>query len=153
MSKLVMDKRASDNVYFHPDFHIAMNLLIDYLEKNYGKKAIKEYLKQFSLAYFKPLKEKIKKKGLKPLKKYIEDLYKKEGGKIDLKFTKDLLVVKIKRCPAVMHIKKKVPVAESFFETTRTIYQTIVEETPFTFEMKSYDKKTGKTTLIFRRKK
>ncbi len=153
MSKLVMKKTASENIYYHPDFHIATSMMIEYIEKKYGKKAVKNYLKQFAKAYYSPLKEKIRKNGLVALKRYIEKLYRKESGEIEIDYHPDQMQVKVKKCPAVSHIKKKgFKPAESFFETTKTVYETIVEGTGFDFEMKDYDKNTGKTNLIFRRK-
>jgi len=152
MRKLVMNKKASDNVYFHPDFHIAMNMIIEYIENRYGKESVKDYLKQFARSYYRSLREKIKKRGLNPLKKYIEQLYRKEGGKIKIESTRNFLKVHIENCPALSHIGKKVPVAESFIETTKTVYETIVEKTGFVFEMPLYDKKTGRAILIFRKK-
>ncbi|MCX7706297.1 MAG: hypothetical protein N2115_08610 [bacterium] len=152
MNKLVMRKKAADNVYFHPDFHIAMNMMIDYIEKKYGKKAVTEYLEQFANAYYKPLKNKIKKNGLRALRSYIEQVYKKEGGNIKIDNKNKIMQVYIEKCPAISHIKKRTKVANSFVETTRTIYQTIVENTGYDFELKKYDSRTGKAILIFRRK-
>jgi len=153
MKKLVIRKKTSDNLYFHPDFHIAMNTGIKYLEKNYGNEAVRDYLRQFSRSYYKPLIEKIKKNGLKPLKKYIEQTYEKEGEKIESHLDESTLKIKIEKCPAISYMKKrKIAIAKSFIETTKTVYETIVENTSYSFEMHDYDKKTGKTTLIFRRK-
>ena len=150
MKKLVMRKKASENVYFHPDFHIAMNLSLKYVEENFGPDGVKEFLRQFANAYYKPLKEKIKKQGLLPLKKHIEQIYKKEGGKIEISFNKDMLKVFVKKCPAISHIKKNcVPVAKTFSETTKTVYSTLVEGTGYQFELAEYDNKTGKAILIF----
>ncbi len=149
-----MKKSASDNVYFHPDFHCAMNIVIDYLEKKYGKDAVKEYLRRFSATYYRPLTEKIKRKGLSALKQYIEQLYKKENGKIDILYKKDVMTVLIKRCPAISHIKKMgYTIARSFDETTKSVYPAILESTEYECEIPIYNKKTGKAVLIFRKKK
>lgn len=146
-------KKASDNIYFHLDFHIAMNIVIDYLEKKYGISTVKEYLKEFA-SYYKNLKEKIKKKGFSALKKYIEQLYKKENGKIDIQYEKDAMIVSIKKCPAISHIRKMgYTPADSFFETTRTFYETILDSTDYKFEILNYNKKTGKVVFIFRKKR
>lgn len=153
MAKLVMRKRATDNVYFHPDFHIALNIMIEYIEKKFGKEGVKEYLRQFTNAYYKPLKQKIKRYGLKAIKGYLEQLYRKENGEIEILSEPESMTVKIKRCPAVSHIRKKMTVADSFCETTGTFYQTLLEKTDFEFELKKYDKKTGRSILIFRKKK
>ncbi len=154
MKKLIMKRKASDNIYFHPDFHCALNIALDYLEKNHGKSAVKEYLQQFASHYYKPLTEKIKKQGLSALKKYLKDLYRKENGDIDIVCSKDTMTVLIKRCPAVLHIKKKGgQPAKSFSETTKTVYETLLKDTEYEFKMLNYDKNTGKAILTFKRKK
>lgn len=153
MNKLVMNKKPSENVYFHPDFHIAMNIIISYTEKKYGKDAVRQYIRQLAQTYYKPLNEKIKKHGLQAMCRYISQIYKKEDGKIEINHSPDQLEIKIKKCPAISHIKKKTKPANLFYETSKTLYETIVEGTGFEFEMKKYDKKSGRAILIFRRKK
>ena len=153
MKKLLMRRKASDNIYYHPDFHSALNIAIDYLEKNHGKSAVKEYLQQFASSYYNPLTESIRKQGLSALKKYLKDLYKKENGDIDIVYSKDAMTVLIKRCPAILHIKKKGgQPAKSFSETTKTVYETILKGTEYEFKMLNYDKKTGRALLTFRKK-
>jgi len=39
MPKEAMTRRASDNVYLHKDFHGALSIAIDYLDRNYGEAA------------------------------------------------------------------------------------------------------------------
>ena len=56
MTNKSITQSASDNEYFHKDFHIALNYGIEYLYKNFGENAVVEYLIQFVNNYHTPLK-------------------------------------------------------------------------------------------------
>ena len=45
---VIMDRRAKDNEYFHPDFHSSMNMGIHYLGEKYGECAVREYLMRYT---------------------------------------------------------------------------------------------------------
>lgn len=68
MTKEVIDRRASDNEYLHKDFHGALSAGIEYLQKNYGTQAVRDYLRQFALAFYSPLKKALGKRGLVAIK-------------------------------------------------------------------------------------
>ena len=55
MAKQVMDRKASDNKYLHKDFHVTLDIGIDYIGKHYGEDAVKEYLIRFADAYYRPM--------------------------------------------------------------------------------------------------
>ena len=48
--KLVIDKNAADNEYFHRDFHISGDRGVRYVGENYGDDAVIEYLEKFTKA-------------------------------------------------------------------------------------------------------
>ena len=149
-----MERKASDNEYLHKDFHGALSNGIDYLEKNYGKDAVREYLLQFSNSYYAPLKNEICTNGLVAIKAYIERIYQVEGGKVNIAFSEDEMIVEIAACPAVSHMKAQgYLVARLFSETTRTVNEAICEETPYAAELLEYDEETGRSVQRFFRRK
>lgn len=153
MAKETMTRKASDNVYLHKDFHGAMSAGIDYLEQHYGEEAVREYLREFTTTFYAPLIEDLKKRGLAALKEHFENLYKTEGGEIDITCSEDELALKVKACPAVMHIREKgYPVARLFHETTKTINEALCEGTPFAAELAEYDEETGRSVQRFYRR-
>jgi hypothetical protein len=150
-----MVRKASDNKYLHKDFHNHMNLGIEYLRINYGEEAVREYLVEFANAFYKPLKDKINENGLIELEKYFTDIYEKEEALKDIMFegSQDELVIRIKRCPAITHMhNSKVEVSPLYYETILTVNNTIVEGTPFAFELISYDEEDGASIQRFYRK-
>ena len=155
MPKKVMRRRASDNIYLHKDFHGTLSLGLEYLEEKYGAEAVREYLRTFACSYYEPLKEKIQAKGLLVLKERIEKIYQEEGGKVEISFSEEEMVVTVHICPAVTHIKSRnYRVAHLFSETEATVNEAICEGTPFVAELLWYDKESGSSkTRYVRRKK
>lgn len=152
MVKEIMDRRASDNVYLHKDFHGALNAGIEYLHEHYGADAVRDYLRQFTIVYYAPLISRMKNEGLSALKEHFEKIYEIEGGGIKISFSEDELVIDVKVCPAVLHIwSQGYPVARLFLETTKTVNEALCEGTPFTAELIEYDEKTGRSVQRFYR--
>jgi hypothetical protein len=154
MVKEVMRRTASDNPYLHKDFHGALSTGIDYLHRHYGPEAVREYLHQFAADFYAPLTGALKQRGLIVLKEHFEKIYQLEGGQIEIQFSDDEMTLTVKACPAVEHLRKEgYPVAELFYETTRTVNETICEGTDFTAELVEYDSRTGRSLQRFSRKK
>ena len=150
MAKEIMDRRASDNVYLHKDFHGALSVGIDFLHERYGADSVREYLRQFTLAYYAPLKEKLAQEGLPALKEYYEEVYGAEGGDIDVELTDNELVVSVQSCPAVTHMRAHgYKVAALFYETVKTVNESLCEGTPFSAELDEYDEATGRSVQRF----
>ena len=153
MEKMV--RKAADNKYFHRDFHVGMSLGLDYVSERYGDEAVIEYLEQYTKSYHKPLMEAVKKEGLKALEDYFLKLYETEEASdvITLERSGDELVIDIKECPVVKYIKSQgKKVSHMFIETTDTVNRTLVEGSPYAFELVSYDKQSGKSRQRFYKK-
>ncbi len=150
MAKEVMRRKGSDNIYLHKDFHGALSAGIEYLDQHYGEEAVREYLRQFASSFYAPLVESVKKRGLVALKEHFEKVYQVEGGSIQITFSEDELVLKVKACPAVTHMRKHgYPVARLFYETVRTVNETLCEGTPFSAELIEYNEETGSSIQCF----
>ncbi|MEN6358418.1 MAG: hypothetical protein ABFD83_15195 [Armatimonadota bacterium] len=153
MAKETMTRKAADNDYLHKDFHGALSNGIEYLDRQYGEEAVRDYLQQFANSFYAPLKQEICKRGLAALKEHIEQTYKVEGGEVDITFSEDEMVVKVKACPAVTHMRSHgYQVARLFVETTRTVNEAICEGTPFAAELLEYDDQTGASVQRFARR-
>ena len=152
MPREVIRRRASDNEYLHKDFHGALSVGIEYLQESYGEQAVRDYLRRFALAFYVPLKESIRKRGLIALKEHLEKVYRREGGKIQIEFSEDQMILTVEACPAVMHMREQgYPVAAMYDETTRAVNKAICEDTDFAAELLIYDPKTGRSVQRFYR--
>jgi len=153
MPKEIMRRKAADNPYLHKDFHGALSNGIEYLHRRYGADSVRRYLRQFAAAFYRPLTEDLKKRGLVALKEYFGKVYQLEGGKARFDLSADELRITVDACPAVAHLRKNnYPVAELFFETTRTVNETICQGTPFAAELLDYNQETGSGTQRFYRR-
>lgn len=152
-NKKVMVRKASDNEYLHKDFHLSMNLLMDYIYHRFGKEQLVRYLQQYAEAYYKPLREELKKGNMDALLAYMKGKYEKE--KWEVTFFADTGGIKMVQtaCPAITHIKKTggEPCAH-YKESYHTIYTTLCEGTPFEYTLEQFDEETGACTQLFRRK-
>lgn len=153
MAKEIMDRKASDNEYLHRDFHISMNVGLEFLRENYGPDGVIDYLKTFSRRYYAPLTQGLKEQGLIVLKDYFQKIYEVEKAPCEIEYSDDLMVVQIEECPALKHFKKmNVTPSPMYIHTTTTVYETVCEGTPFAFECVEYDRQTGKSVLKFYRR-
>ena len=124
-----MNREASDNEYMHKDFHGALCYAIKYLDDNYGQGATKEYLQQVARAYFVPLTENLKTQGLEALEGHWRDVFTREGGKFDIGYEDNKLVLKVTQCPAIAHLKEKnMLYTDRYCLTTVVVNKTICQE-------------------------
>ncbi len=153
MEKMV--RKASDNKYFHRDFHIGLNLGIDYIAEIYGDDAVIDYLEEYTRVFHKPLTQAIKIQGLAAIEDYFTKLYELEEASEVISFVRneDELIIDITECPVIKYIKGQgKEISHMFIETTNTVNRTMVEGTPFAFEMLSFDTQTGKSRQRFYKK-
>lgn len=148
----VVERKASDNKYLHRDFHISMNMLMEYIYDKFGSVAITEYLKQFSAQFHKQRKKDLLEKGLGSLKDYFEKIYSDEEWPVIIEFD-DELKLEQSACPGITHIQKNgyKPV-DQYIETYTTVYEELCSNTPFEYEMIEFDKQTGACRQVFRRR-
>jgi len=150
----VFEQNASDNKYLHRDFHISMNMLMEYIFERYGAKALTEYLETFSREFHKERKTLLKKRGLVSLKEYLEDIYNAEEWEVEISMTDGELILRQAACPGIKYIKEKgfAPI-DRYIETYTTVYKELCRETPYEYEMMNFNEETGACTQVFRRRK
>jgi len=154
MTKKTMHREAGDNQYLHRDFHGALSAGIQYLHVHYGAAAVREYLWQFGRAFYAPLTEDIRRRGLAALEDHFRGIYELEGGDVRFTRSEDELRIDVTTCPAVTHMRTHdYAVAELFSETTATVNRAICHDTPFEAELLDYDEQTGGGTQRFYRRR
>ena len=150
---VVMDRRASDNEYFHRDFHSSMNMGIHYLGEKYGEAVATDYLNTYTENVYGKLIRDIEEKGLSSIAEKIEDTYKKEkcedAVKLEMKDGK--LVVNVNYCPAVQHLRKTGrEVSPWYVYTTTVVMQRLAKAAAKEFELISYNEETGAAIYEFK---
>ncbi len=149
---LIMDRRASDNEYFHRDFHSSMNNGVQYLGEKYGTGDVVEYLTRFTNNVYKKNIEEIKVRGVDAILDKIRDTYAKEKAEDALEITNDgaKTVVTIKYCPAVKHLLATGRTMSPWYRyTTEVVMDIFAKAGGLTFTMESYDEATGAARYSF----
>ena len=153
MPKLVLDRRAVDNAYFHPDFHGALSAGVDYLDRAYGPEAVRDYLRRFALTYYAPVRRALVERGLEALAEHLRSVYERESGQVEITCTHDSLVLKAPECPAVRHMRGRgYRVARLWAETISAVNEGLCAGTPYVSEFLSYNPDTGASLQLFRRR-
>lgn len=148
----IMDRRASDNEYFHKDFHSSVNMGIDYLGEQYGKDVLVDYLNLYTEHVYDAVLQNVRRKGLKAIDEFIKDTYKKEKAEdlIETKLSDNLLIIKIESCPAVKHLRETGrEVSKWYVYTTTAIMEKLAAECGAKFVLQKYDKDTGAAEYSF----
>ena len=156
MEKLHIERKASDNKYLHKDFHISADIGITYVGENYGDRAVKDYLTQYTKSFYKLLAEDVNKNGLKSLEENFINVYNKEEWRkyLHTELTEDKLNVKIDKCPAVVFMKSTGHTPSKWYkETTYTVYAVLAEMCGLEFTVNYYNEEDGSTEFEFTRRK
>ena len=127
---------------------------VDYLQAQYGDEAVREYLRRFANSFYAPLKEQLASRGLGAMKDHFAKVYEVEGGDVIFELSDDELLIEVRQCPAVAHMRSRgYSVARMWVETTRTVNEALCEGTDFAAELLSYDEQTGASVQRFSRRK
>ena len=150
MAKKVINQKASDRTYYHPDFHTALNYGIEYLHNTMGEESVREYLRQFANAYFAPLKKALQDKGLPAIKEHYEKIYVTENAVFEIHISDDELLIHLSESPAVMHIRAGGhPVSSLYHETVATVNKEICQNTVYDCEVVDYNQENGAYQIRF----
>ena len=152
--KLSMNRLASDNEYFHRDFHSSMNMGVEYVGMAHGTQDVIDYLVMYTNDVYKPVINAIKSDPMGAIENKIRETYRQEKADDVLQIEKDenTLCVKILHCPAVKHLKETGRVVSSwFYLTTQVVMKTLAEHAGLSFTMEYYDEETGAAKYRFDR--
>ena len=131
-------------VAVHKDFHGAMSYGIQFLTERYGWPEAEAYLRQMARAVYKPLIAKLKARGLPALREHWRRIFTLEGGVFTLSRKGPILELRVKRCPAIHHMKKfHYAIADRFCESTRIVNEEICKAAGYESSVE-YDQDKGK---------
>ncbi|MBN2557529.1 MAG: hypothetical protein JXB33_02100 [Clostridia bacterium] len=140
----VIERKASDNKYLHRDFHISMNMLMDYICSVFGENALIEYLVEFSSAFHAPRKEFLIADDLASLESYFREIYKKEEWPVEILMEDKELVITQESCPGISHIRKAgLEPIKQYRETYGTVYEAMCAGTPYEYRLEYFDDEKG----------
>lgn len=152
MAKHIAEKHATDNRYFHQDFHINCDQGLRYLVQTFGIDALDEYLKLVAQRYFAPLVQNVRAGGLPVLREYFQTLYEKEEASdaLSMELEGRSLSVCLTYCPAVRYMREKAYTPSPYYRaTTDVLYRHIAEAAGLKFYMEYYEEGTGAARFSF----
>ena len=153
MAREIMTRTAADNVYRHMDFHGALSTGIAWIEQQYGAEAVREYVRRFARQFYASVTADIRARGLGALRRHLHLLYTREGGSVRIESSGGELLLEVSRNPAVDHMRAHgYEVAPLFFETSRTLFEALCENTPYAVQWQGWDQETGRCSARFFRR-
>jgi hypothetical protein len=140
----IMERNDSDNKYLHRDFHVALNLLLNYILDSLGEKALKEYLEQYSRAFHRPLNQRLKSGDKELLATYFREKYRSEEWPVRISLSEDAVGIEQDACPGMAAVLSRgEKPCRLYVETYNTVYKTLCEGTPFDYSLDYFDNDTG----------
>ncbi|MCX7795755.1 MAG: hypothetical protein N2380_04470 [bacterium] len=118
------------NTKVHKDFHGALSCAFQFLEERYGKKDLQKFLERVGENCYLNLINEVKSNGLLALEEYWRRIFTLEEGIFEVERNNDSLTLKVKRCPAITHLKEVgYPIYKDFCIQTRIVNNIIARET------------------------
>ncbi len=140
MPKAQQDASKSN---IHKDFHGAFSHCIKYIYEKYGKVEMTKCLEQIAERVYKPLIEAIAKEGLQALEKHWQRIFTLEAADFNQYYENGILVLNVKKCPAIMHMKKSgFDIFEKYCEHTRIMNKKICDLAGYSCSV-TYNQKEG----------
>jgi hypothetical protein len=135
----------------HRDFHGAMSFGVEFLEREYGREGLEEFLAGLADTVYKELVEDLRERGLSALEDHWRRIMDLEEADYTLAMDGDTLVLDVRKCPAVHHMRgNDYRVAASFCEHTRIVNEAVCRAAGFEAAV-DYDQDEGRCVQRFRR--
>jgi len=133
----------------HKDFHGALSYGLQFVEDHYGQEGLRDFLSGLADTMFKPLVEDLRARGLPALRDHWQTIFKLEDGDFDLRMDGDTLVLDVRRCPAVSHMKEHgYAVADHYCEHTRIVNEAVCKAAGYASSVE-YDQEAGRCVQRF----
>ena len=149
---VVMDRKASDNEYFHRDFHSSLNMGIHYVGEHYGMEGVREYLTRYTKNVYGPVIADMEKRGLAAIESKILDTYSKEKAPeaVDTQLDGETLTVCVSACPGVSHLRATGREVSPWYRyTTEIVMEILANIGGYGFTMEKYDEESGAAQYKF----
>jgi hypothetical protein len=129
-----------------------MSYGIQFLAKRYGWKEAEAYLRTMARAVYKPLIAGVKRRGLAALRDHWRRIFTLEGGAFVIRRVGPALELRVRRCPAIHHMKKHhYAIADRFCESTRIVGEEICRAAGYECSVR-YDQRNGRCVQRFWKK-
>ena len=133
----------------HKDFHGALSYGLQFVEDNYGREGLDDFLSRLAESIYLPLVDGIRARGLDALREYWQTIFEMEQGEFEMCMQDDALVLRVHRCPAICHMKEcGYAIAEHFCEHTRIVNEAVCKAAGCRSSVE-YDQRAGSCVQRF----
>jgi len=133
----------------HKDFHGGLSYGLQFVEDRYGPEGLRDFLSGLADTVFKPLVEDLRVRGLPALRDHWQTIFELEDGDFELRMEGDTLVLDVRRCPAVSHMKEHgYAVADHYCEHTRIVNEAVCQAAGYACSVE-YDQEAGRCVQRF----
>ena len=116
----------------HKDFHASMNGTLEYVGSRYGRDALRKLFRTTAHRVYRSIYEKMKAGDLSELVEHWRYFMDREGADYSLEVTEEMVIMKVRQCPAVAHLHKLGLTPSKYFcDQTVLLNEAWCEETPF----------------------
>lgn len=133
----------------HKDFHGAFSYGIQFVIENYGLDGLRAYLERLADTVYAPLVKALEVEGLVALRDHWDRIFALEGGKYELREEGEALVLEVRECPAIAHMKQQgYAIDPHFCEHTRILNEAICSRAGYRSAVE-YDQAAGRCVQRF----
>jgi len=133
----------------HKDFHGALSFGIQFLDDQYGMAGLEEFFARAAKAVYAQLIENLRERGLEALKEHWDTVFGLEDGDFETRYEDGVLVLDVRTCPAVHHMRaNNYRVADHFCEHTRIVNEAICAGAGYACSVE-YDQEAGRCVQRF----
>ncbi len=116
----------------HKDFHGSMNAAVEYVGSRYGREGLRKVFTATARQVYRSIYEGLKRGDWSELVEHWRYFMDREGAEYALEVTEDAVVLTVRRCPAVAHLRKLGLTPSAFFcDQTVLLNEAWCEGTPF----------------------
>lgn len=90
----------------HLDFHGAVNTTINYIAERFGETALTMIFNRMSKEVYKSIRSSLLKNDPTELIEHLTYFFDREHGEYSMTIKPDIIVLEVKKCPAVAQIRK-----------------------------------------------
>lgn len=128
-----------------------MSFGLGFLEREFGPAELEAYLRRLARNAYAPLIESLRLRGLPALEDHWRRIMTLEDADFTLTMDDDVLVLQVRACPAIHHMKSRgYPVAPHFCDSTRIVNDEICRSAGYACATE-YDQSNGRCTQRFSR--
>jgi len=119
----------------HKDFHGGTSLALDFVAERHGEEALTEILHKVGTQVYASIHQKLLRDDPSELIEHLAYFYNREEADFDLKVSDNEIVLQVRQCPAIAHIRKLgLPLSKRFCRSTSDVNAALCEGTPWQTE-------------------